>query len=129
LAGRIQVWVGAANSLLPHIKAEKLRVLGTAAAQRFDSLPDTPTIAEAGLPGYTLYPWLGLFVAAKTPPDIVAKINAEVSKILNTAEVKARLVPQGMDIMTGSPVELAKIIRDDHAHWGKVLREAGVRAE
>jgi tripartite-type tricarboxylate transporter receptor subunit TctC len=129
LAGRIQVWVGAANSLLPHIKAEKLRVLGTAAPQRFDSLPDTPTIAEAGLPGYALYPWLGLFVPARTPPDIVAKINAEVSKILNTAEVKARLVPQGMDIMTGSPAELAKIIRDDHAHWGKVLREAGVRAE
>jgi tripartite-type tricarboxylate transporter receptor subunit TctC len=129
LAGRIQVWVGAANSLLPHIKAEKLRVLGTAAPQRFDSLPDTPTIAEAGLPGYALYPWLGLFVPARTPPDIVAKINAEVSKILNAAEVKARLVPQGMDIMTGSPAELAKIIRDDHAHWGKVLREAGVRAE
>jgi tripartite-type tricarboxylate transporter receptor subunit TctC len=129
LAGRIQVWVGAANSLLPHIKAEKLRVLGTAAPQRFDSLPDTPTIAEAGLPGYALYPWLGLFVPARTPPDIVTKINAEVSKILNTAEVKARLVPQGMDIMTGSPAELAKIIRDDHAHWGKVLREAGVRAE
>jgi tripartite-type tricarboxylate transporter receptor subunit TctC len=129
LAGRIQVWVGAANSLLPHIKAEKLRVLGTAAPQRFDSLPDTPTIAEAGLPGYALYPWLGLFVPARTPPDIVAKINAEVSKILNTAEVKARLVPQGMDIMTGSPAELAKIIRDDHAHWGNVLREAGVRAE
>ena len=129
LAGRIQVWVGAANSLLPHIKADKLRVLGTTAGQRFTSLPDTPTVAEAGLPGYALYPWLGMFVPAKTPPEIVAKINAEVSKILNTAEVKARLVPQGMDIMTGSPTELAKIIRDDHAHWGKVLREAGVRAE
>ena len=129
LAGRIQVWVGAANSLLPHIKADKLRVLGTTAGQRFTSLPDTPTVAEAGLPGYALYPWLGMFVPAKTPPEIVAKINAEVSKILNTAEVKARLVPQGMDIMTGSPAELAKIIRDDHAHWGKVLREAGVRAE
>jgi tripartite-type tricarboxylate transporter receptor subunit TctC len=129
LAGRIQVWVGAANSLLPHIKADKLRVLGTTAVQRFGSLPDTPTIAEAGLPGYALYPWLGLFVPAKTPPDIVARINAEVSKILSSAEVKARLVPQGMDIATGSPAELAKIIRDDHAHWGKVLREAGVRAE
>jgi tripartite-type tricarboxylate transporter receptor subunit TctC len=129
LAGRIQVWVGAANSLLPHIRAGKLRVLGTTAAQRFGSLPDTPTVAEAGLPGYALYPWLGMFVPAKTPPEIVARINAEITRILSSAEVKAKLVPQGMDLATGSPAELARIIRDDHAHWGKVLREAGVRAE
>jgi tripartite-type tricarboxylate transporter receptor subunit TctC len=129
LAGRIQVWVGAANSLLPHIKSGRLRVLATGAPQRFDSLPDAPTVAESGLPGYSLYPWLGLFVPAKTPPEIIAKINSEVARIMNSAEVKARLVPQGMDIATGAPEELAKIIRDDHAHWGKVLREAGVRAE
>jgi tripartite-type tricarboxylate transporter receptor subunit TctC len=129
LAGRIQIWVGAANSLLPHIKAEKLRVLGTTAAQRFSALPDTPTIAEAGLPGYALYPWLGMFVPAKTPPEIVAKINAEISRILNSAEVKARLVPQGMDIATGSPSELARIIREDNARWGKVIRDAGVKPE
>jgi tripartite-type tricarboxylate transporter receptor subunit TctC len=129
LAGRIQVWVGAANSLLPHIKSGRLRVLATGAPQRFDSLPDAPTVAESGLPGYSLYPWLGLFVPAKTPPEIIARINSEVARIMNSAEVKARLVPQGMDIATGAPEELAKIIRDDHAHWGKVLREAGVRAE
>jgi tripartite-type tricarboxylate transporter receptor subunit TctC len=129
LAGRIQVWAGAANSLLPHIRAEKLRVLGTTAGQRFSVLPDTPTVAETGLPGYALYPWLGMFVPAKTPPAVVAQINAEIAKILNSAEVKSKLVPQGMDIATGTPSELAGIIRDDFAHWGRVLREAGVRAE
>lgn len=129
LSGRIHVWVGAANSLLPHIKSQKLRVLATAAPQRFDSLPDTPTVAESGLPGYSLYPWLGLFVPAKTPTEVVNRINAEVARIMNLPETKARLVPQGMDIATGTPGQLAKIIRDDHAHWGKVLREAGVRAE
>jgi tripartite-type tricarboxylate transporter receptor subunit TctC len=129
LAGRIQVWVGAANSLLPHIKSGRLRVLATGAPQRFDSLPSAPTVAESGLPGYSVYPWLGLFVPAKTPPEIIAKINSEVARIMNSAEVKARLVPQGMDISTGSPEQLARIIRDDHAHWGKVLKEAGVRAE
>jgi tripartite-type tricarboxylate transporter receptor subunit TctC len=129
LAGRIQVWAGAANSLLPHIRAEKLRVLGTTAGQRFSVLPDTPTVAETGLPGYALYPWLGMFVPAKTPPAVVAQINAEIAKILNSAEVKSKLVPQGMDIATGTPAELAGIIRDDFAHWGRVLREAGVRAE
>jgi tripartite-type tricarboxylate transporter receptor subunit TctC len=129
LAGRIQIWVGAANSLLPHIKAERLRVLGTSAGQRFSVLPETPTIGEAGLPGYALYPWLGMFVPAKTPPEIVAKINAEIARILNSAEVKAKLVPQGMDIATGSPEELARIIREDDARWGKVIRDAGVKPE
>jgi len=129
LPGRIQVWIGAANSLLPHIREGKLRLLGTAAAQRFSAIADTPTIAEAGLPGYALYPWLGLFVPAKTPPEIIAKINAEAARIVNAPEVKARLVPQGMDIATGSPEELARIIRDDHARWGKVIREAGIKVE
>jgi len=129
LAGRIQIWVGAANSLLPHIKADKLRVLGTSAGQRFSVLPDTPTIAEAGLPGYALYPWLGMFVPAKTPPDIVARINAEIARILNGPDVKARLVPQGMDIATGSPDELARVIREDDARWGKVIRDAGIKPE
>jgi tripartite-type tricarboxylate transporter receptor subunit TctC len=129
LAGRIQIWVGAANSLLPHIRADKLRALGTSAGQRFSVLPETPTIAESGLPGYDMYPWLGMFVPAKTPPEIVARINAEIARILNGPEVKAKLVPQGMDIATGSPEELARIIRDDDARWGKVIRDAGVKPE
>lgn len=127
LAGRIQVWIGAANSLLPHIRAGKLRVLATAASQRFASLPDTPTIAEAGVPGYSLYPWLGLFVPAKTPPDIVATINREARRILALDSTKARLVPQGMDLATGSPEELAKLIQDEYAYWGKVIKGAGLK--
>ena len=129
LPGRIQVWVGAANSLLPHIREGRLRVLGTTASQRFSQLPDTPTVAEAGLPGYSLYPWLGMFVPAKTPPETVARINAEIAKVMNSAEVKGRLVPQGIDVSTGSPQDLAKIVRDDHAYWGKVIREAGIKPE
>lgn len=129
LPGRIQVWIGAANSLLPHIREGKLRLLATAAAQRFSVLGDTPTVAEAGLPGFALYPWLGLFVPAGVPQEVIRKINLETTKILNSPEVKARLVPQGMDIATGSPEELAKIIRDDHARWGKVMREAGIKGE
>jgi tripartite-type tricarboxylate transporter receptor subunit TctC len=129
LPGRIQVWVGAANSLLPHIREGKLRVLATGAPQRFSELPDAPTVAEAGLPGYAVYPWLGLFVPAKTPPEIVNRVNAEVVKIMNSPEVKARLVPQGMDIATGSPEALGQIVREDHARWGKVIRDAGIKAE
>ncbi len=129
LPGRIQVWIGAANSLLPHIRGDRLRLLATGAGQRFPEMPDTPTVAEAGIPGYVLYPWLGLFVPAKTPPDIVGRINGEVARILNAPAIKARLVPQGMDISTGTPQELDRIIRDDHARWGKVMREAGIKGE
>jgi tripartite-type tricarboxylate transporter receptor subunit TctC len=130
LAGRIQVWIGAANSLLPHIRAGKLRLLATTASQRFTAaLPDTPTVAEAGVPGYSLYPWLGLFVPAKTPSDIVAAINREVRRTLALEETRARLVPQGIDLATGSPEELARLIQDEYAHWGRVIKEAGLKGD
>src|SRR5947208_15104749 len=83
LPGRIQVWIGAANSLLPHIKDGKLRLLGSTAPTRFPNLGDVPTIAEAGVPGYALDPWLGLFMPARVSSDIISKVNAEVIRILN----------------------------------------------
>jgi len=129
LAGRIQVWIGAANSLLPHVREGKLRLIATAAAQRFSVIADTPTVAEAGVPGYSLYPWLALFVPGKTPPEIISKIGAEVARVVNSAEVRARLAPQGIDIATGTPGELASLIREDSARWGKLMREAGVKPE
>ena len=129
LPGRIQIWIGAANSLLPHIRADKLRLLATTAGQRFSVLPDTPTVAEAGIPGYALYPWLGLFVPAKTPPEIVARINGEAARILNSPETRAKLVALGIDIATGTPQELDRVIRDDYERWGKVMREAGIKGE
>ena len=92
-------------------------------------MPDTPTVAEAGVPGYALYPWLALFVPAKTPHDIVARINSEVSHILASAEVRARLVPQGMDLSTGTPEELAALIRQEYVSWGKVIRDGGIKGE
>jgi tripartite-type tricarboxylate transporter receptor subunit TctC len=117
LPGRIQVWIGAANTLLPHIKDGRLRLLG-----------DTPTIAQT-VPGYSLDPWLGLFVPAKTPPDVVMKIHGEVVKILNSPDLKARLGPQGIELVTNSPADFARFIREDNAKWGKVIKEAGIKAD
>jgi tripartite-type tricarboxylate transporter receptor subunit TctC len=129
LPGRIQVWIGAANTLLPHIKDGRLRLLASSAPQRFANLGDVPTIAEAGVPGYSLDPWLGLFVPAKVPQDVLMKINAEVVKILNGPELKARLGAQGIEIVTNSPAEFARFIRDDNAKWGKLIKEAGIRGD
>jgi tripartite-type tricarboxylate transporter receptor subunit TctC len=117
LPGRIQVWIGAANTLLPHIKEGKLRLLG-----------DTPTIAQS-VPGYSLDPWLGLFVPARTPQDIVMKINAEVVKILSSPDLKAKLGPQGIELVTNSPADFARFIREDNAKWGKIIKEAGIKGD
>jgi tripartite-type tricarboxylate transporter receptor subunit TctC len=117
LPGRIQVWIGAANTLLPHIKDGRLRLLG-----------DTPTIART-VPGYSLDPWLGLFVPAKTPPAVVQKINADVSKAVNAPELKSKLASQGIIIETSAPDDFARFIREDHARWGKVIKEAGIKGE
>ena len=117
LPGRIQVWIGAANTLLPHVKEGKLRLLG-----------DTPTIAQA-VPGYSLDPWLGLFVPAKTPQETISRINSEVVKILSGADLKARLGPQGIELATNSPAEFARFIREDNAKWGKIIKEADIRGD
>jgi tripartite-type tricarboxylate transporter receptor subunit TctC len=117
LGGRIQVWIGAANTLLPHIKEGKLRLLG-----------DTPTIAQT-VPGYALDPWLGLFVPAKTSAEIVNRIHADVVKVLNAPDLKAKLAAQGIRIETNSPGEFARAIREDNLRWGKVIKEAGIKGE
>src|SRR6267143_589956 len=116
LPGRIQVWIGAANTLLPHIKEGKLKLLGSTAPQRFPNLGDTPAIGEA-LPGYAVDPWLGLFMPAKVPPEIVNKVNAEVKRILGSPELKARLGAQGIELVTNSPGEFARFIHEDNAKW------------
>src|SRR5262245_8713723 len=128
LPGRIQVWIGAANTLLPHIKEGKLKLLASSAPTRFPNLGDTPTIAEA-VPGYSLDPWLGLFVPARTPAEIVNRIHADVVKVVNGPDLKSKLAAQGIMIETNSPAELARYIKEDSARWGKVIKEAGIRGE
>jgi tripartite-type tricarboxylate transporter receptor subunit TctC len=128
LPGRIQVWIGAANTLLPHVKEGKLKLLGSTAPQRFPNLGDTPAIGEA-LPGYAVDPWLGLFMPAKVPPAIINRVNTEVARILNGADLKARLGAQGIELVTNSPAEFARFIREDNVKWGKLIKEAGIKSE
>ena len=128
LAGRIQLWIGAANSLLPHIRDGKLKLLGVTTPKRVASLPDAPAVAET-LPGFSVDTWLGIFVPAKTPADVVKKINGEIARVLGNPEVKARLAPQGIELGTNSPAELEKVIHADYAKWGKVIKEADIHGE
>jgi tripartite-type tricarboxylate transporter receptor subunit TctC len=128
LPGRIQVWIGAANSLLPHIRDGKLRLLGSTAPQRFANLGNTPAIGET-LPGFSVDPWLGIFMPAKVPADVLKKVNGEIARVLGMPEVKAKLAPQGIELVTQSPEEFARFIRADYEKWGKVIKEAGIRGE
>ncbi len=129
LPGRIQVWIGAANSLLPHTKEGKLRLLAAASSQRSPLLPDTQTIAEAGFPGYALDIWLGVTMPARVPQPVVNKVSADIVKVLGAPDVKARLSPLGVEVVTSSPQALTKLVRDDYARWGKIIKAAGIKGD
>ena len=128
LGGRIQVFIGAVNSLLPHVKDGKLRLLAGAGGKRFAAFPDLPAIAET-VPGVALDVWLGVFMPAGVPKEIMTKVNADIAQVLQSPEVRTSLAAQGIEPTTSTPDALAQIIREDHARWGKVIREANIKAD
>jgi tripartite-type tricarboxylate transporter receptor subunit TctC len=129
LPGRIHVFLGAANQLLPQIKEGRLRLLAAASGQRLTLLPDVPTIAEAGVAGYRHDVWSAVLMPAKVPAAIVMKANRDIGRVLNAPDIKAKLAAQGIDVHTGTPQELGALIREDYERWGKVIRAAGIKAE
>jgi tripartite-type tricarboxylate transporter receptor subunit TctC len=129
LPGRVQVFIGAANQLLPQVKEGRLRLLASAGGQRSPLLPDVPTIAESGVPGYHHDVWSGVLMPARVPADIVAKANRDIARVLNAPDVKAKLAAQGIDVETGTPQSFARRIREDYARWGKVVKATGIGAE
>ncbi|MEA2979917.1 MAG: hypothetical protein QOF09_1740 [Alphaproteobacteria bacterium] len=129
LAGRIDMFIGAINSLLPLIKEGKLRAIAAAGSQRTASLPDVPTFAEAGLPGVEVGSGVGLVAPAGTPPDIVETLNREIAKIIATPGFHERMAAIGVDVVGTTPAAYAKIINDDYDKWGKVVAAAGIKPE
>ena len=129
LPGRIHVFIGAANQLLPQIKEGRLRLLAFAGGQRSPLLPDVPTIAESGVPGYHHDVWSGVLMPAKVPSPIVAKAAADIARVLNAPATKAKLSTQGIDVVTSSPQALTRLIREDYERWGKVVKATGIKAE
>jgi tripartite-type tricarboxylate transporter receptor subunit TctC len=129
LAGRIDMFIGAINSLLPLIKEGKLRALAAAGSKRIASLPDIPTMAEAGLPGFEVGSGVGLVATAGTPPDIIETLNREIAKIIATPGFHERMAAIGVDVVGTTPAGYAKILRDDYEKWGKVVAAAGIKPE
>jgi len=129
LAGRIDMFIGAINSLLPLIKEGKLRAIAAAGGTRTASLPDVPTFAEGGLPGVEVGSGVGLVAPAGTPPDIVTTLNREIGKIIATPGFHERMAAIGVEVVGTTPAAYAKALKDDYEKWGKVVAAAGIKPE
>lgn len=130
LGGQIQLVIADAVTTMPHAKAGKLKALAITTARRSAIAPELPPVAEAGgLPGYEMIGWFAAYVPAKTPKDIVTKLNAEIVRILESEEAKTRLANVGIDVLTSTPEGLAEFQRNETVKWAKLVRDAGIKPE
>jgi tripartite-type tricarboxylate transporter receptor subunit TctC len=129
VAGQISMMMSAVLSGLPHVNAGRLRAYGVTGAKRASSLPQTPTIAEAGVPGYEAVQWFGVLAPAATPRDIIIKIHGATARAVNDPDIRARFIADGSDPAGGTPEEFAELIRNDLAKWAKVIKAAGIKAD
>ncbi len=128
IAGQIQSVFATAATAIPHIKSGRIRPLGVTTIKRAGMLPDIPTIAEQGLPGFDANNWYGLLAPAKTPRPIVLKLNAEVVKVLRMPDIRQYLFSQGLDPAPTTPEEFGAYIKSEMSKWAKVVRAAGASA-
>jgi tripartite-type tricarboxylate transporter receptor subunit TctC len=129
VGGRISVMFDNAPNVLSQVRAGKLRALAVTTAKRSALTPEVPTLAEAGVPGYDVEVWFGLVAPAATPREIVAKLNAEMDRILALPEVKSRFADQGVRTIGGPPEQFAAHLREQMAKWAKVVKDAAVRLD
>jgi tripartite-type tricarboxylate transporter receptor subunit TctC len=130
IAGHIQLMFISVGSAVPQWRDHKVRILAVGAAKRLAGLPEVPTVAESGLPGFEAVSWFGLFGPAGLAPDVVAKLNTEVRRVFADAEFrKTFLAPQFFESIAGSPEELAAYLESEAAKWGKVIRAAKIKVE
>lgn len=129
LGGRLDAAIDNVLVLSPYIRKGQLRGIGVTSTRRSVVFPELPTLAETGLPGFNAVGWFGLFAAAKTPQPVVNRLNAEVSALLQEAQTRDRLLAQGAEPQPGPPEDLRRHLAREIEIWGKVIREAGVKAE
>lgn len=115
--------------VLPHVKAGKLRALATIGAVRSAATPDLPTIAESALPGFEVNNWIGLFAPARTPAEIVQRLNVEVSRIMRSPEIQARLPIEGARFPPTTPEQFGAFVKAETAKWAPIVRVSGARVE
>jgi tripartite-type tricarboxylate transporter receptor subunit TctC len=129
LSGEIALMFPAPPTAMPYIKSGRLRPLGVTTVTRIPALPDVPSIAEAGLPGYESTQWFGLLAAAGTPRPIIDRLYQEISSVLRAPGMKERLTALGMEVAGSTPEEFAGVIKSETEKWAKVIKAAGIKAE
>lgn len=129
LSGSVSLSFPTITSGLPQVRSGKLRALGVTSKQRSAVMPDVPTIAESGLPGYEASTWYGMLAPAGTPPPIVSKLHQQMTEVLKLADIREKLLAQGLEPVGNRPGEFASIISTELVKWSKVVAAAGLRAE
>jgi tripartite-type tricarboxylate transporter receptor subunit TctC len=129
MGGRLTYTFDAIATQLPQVRAGTVRALAVTSAKRLAALPDIPTVAESGLPGYEYWSWMGICAPAGTPKEIISRLNAEIAKILRTQEARDWFAEQGGEPIIETPEEFAAFIKTEYSRWGKIIREAGIKPE
>jgi tripartite-type tricarboxylate transporter receptor subunit TctC len=129
IAGQVQMMFATSASVIPYIKAGRLRALAVTTAQRSASVPELPTVAEAGVPGFEATTWHGVVVPAATPAAIVARLNEEINSALGEKDLRDRLTSLGAEISTGTPKQFTDYIAREIPKWAKVVKDSGARPD
>ena len=122
MGGHVQVMFGSVSGTLPYVRSGKLRALGISSRQRWPTLPEIPTVAESGVPGFEASTWYGVLAPAGTPAAVVSKLQTDIAAVLHSADVRKYVLDIGFTSVGNSPAEFSDVIRDDMARWGKLIR-------
>jgi tripartite-type tricarboxylate transporter receptor subunit TctC len=129
LGGHVQLLIGAVATSLPHVASGRLKALAVSSLQRSGAAPAVPTVAESGLPGFEVAQWFAIYAPARTPKEIVAKLNAEINRALNQPNVKNEFTRQGFDVDNRTPEQFAAYMQEETIKWTKLIKAAGIRVE
>ena len=129
ISGQVQILSGDLNTMLPQIKAGKMRGIAVTSAQRSPLIPALPTVAESGMPGFDASGWMALLAPAATPAPVIARLNESIAKALESPDTRTRIGALGGEVRASTPAELAALIRTETAKWGKLIKSAGIEGD
>jgi tripartite-type tricarboxylate transporter receptor subunit TctC len=129
LSGEVSLTFGSISTVLPQVRSGKVRALAATGSRRAAAAPQIPTISEAGVPGYELNSWYGVLAPGATPAEIVAKLGAEIARIVQAPDVRERLAREGVEPAGTSPAEFSAYIRSEIEKWAKVVKASGARVD
>ena len=129
IAGQVDVMFDNLPNVIQHVKSGRMKALAVSGPKRSPLAPEVPTVAEAGVPGFEVTVWFGLLAPAGVPRDIIQRLNAESTKIINSPEVTDRFLKLGVTPSTGTPEQFSDMVKSEVGRWAKVIKDAGIKAE